>query len=179
MRLGRILLIIIPIILSISYVSAVCDSGQIDINTATVEELDEIVYIGLARAEQIIVLRPFSSVEDMIRISGIGDVYLNSIKEQGLACVEEEKTKEEEIVEEKGAVEGSAEILVEIVTEESPPIEKELDVINLNPKVIKSGDDMENLNKNNYAIYGLVGFCVLLGVLFLLRKSRYKKNEFR
>jgi len=49
----------------------------------------------------------------------------------------------------------------------------------LNPKVIKSEDDNENLSKSNYAIYGLVFFCVLLVVLFILRKNKYNKNEFR
>jgi competence protein ComEC len=33
-------------------------------------------------------LRPFSSVDDMVRISGIGSARLRDIKGQGLACVE-------------------------------------------------------------------------------------------
>jgi len=172
---------VIFILLSINSISAVCDSGQVDINTATVEELDEIVYIGLSRAEQIISLRPFDSVDDMIRISGIGEVYLNAIKEQGLACVEEEGTGEvvEKSVEEESSVaEEDVKIVVEIETIESSPKEIMLETISLNPKVIKSEDDMENPNKNNYAIYGFVAFSVLMAVLFMVRKNRYRKNEF-
>jgi len=56
---------------------------------------------------------------------------------------------------------------------------KERETIVLNPQVIKSEDDNENLSKSNYTIYGLVFFCVLLVVLFILRKNKYNKNEFR
>lgn len=193
----RIILILLFIFL-ISGVSALCEEGQIDINIASAEELDEIVYIGPARAEQIIALRPFDSVDDMIRISGIGEIYLSAIKEQGLACVngqeeeieeedeteepveeaeeDKETTKEENVVEEHQEIEERPEI-EEISSRETEPIE--LQTINLNPKVIKSEDDNENLSEGNYAIYGLVFFCVLLVVLFILRKNKYNKNEFR
>ena len=59
----------------------------VDINTAGVDDLDRIVNIGPSRADQMLGLRPFSSVEDMIRISGIGEASLAEIIEQGLACV--------------------------------------------------------------------------------------------
>ena len=59
----------------------------VDINTAGVSDLDRIVNIGPSRADQMLGLRPFSSVEDMIRISGIGEASLAEIVEQGLACV--------------------------------------------------------------------------------------------
>lgn len=180
MGLERILLIILLTIILTNLSSALCKEGQIDINTASAEELDEIVYIGISRAEQIIFLRPFDSVDDMIRISGIGEVYLSAIKEQGLACISGEETREEipeESVEEttKGVVEKYQET-AETRKQETTPIE--LETISLNPKVIKSEDDMENLNKNNYAIYGFVFFSVLMAVLFIVRKNRYKKNEF-
>ena len=61
--------------------------GCVDINTAGVDDLDRIVNIGPSRADQMLELRPFSSVEDMIRISGIGEASLADIIEQGLACV--------------------------------------------------------------------------------------------
>jgi competence protein ComEC len=65
-----------------------CREGQIDINTASKEELDRIINIGPVRAAEIIRLRPFSSVDDMIRIRGIGPARLGDIKAQGLACVQ-------------------------------------------------------------------------------------------
>lgn len=59
----------------------------VNINTASHEELQMIVHIGPERATELISLRPFSSVDDMIRITGIGPVRLQEIKDQGLACV--------------------------------------------------------------------------------------------
>jgi hypothetical protein len=65
-------------------------SGCVNINVAGFEALQEIIHIGPDRANQIISLRaqrPFSSVDDMTRISGIAAVRLADIKTQGLACV--------------------------------------------------------------------------------------------
>jgi len=59
----------------------------VDINTASLAELQRISHIGLQRANQILALRPFSSVDDMIRIQGIGSARLHDIKQQGVACV--------------------------------------------------------------------------------------------
>ena len=178
----RIILILLFIFL-ISNISALCEEDQIDINTASAEELDELWGIGTVKAKAIIDSRPFGSVDDLIDVYGIGNVTLNNIKEQGLACVngqeeedEEEAEKKEEINEERPEIEERQE-MEELPSRETEPIE--LQTINLNPKVIKSEDDNENLSKSNYAIYGLVFFCVLLVVLFILRKNKYNKNEFR
>lgn len=64
-----------------------CVTGQIDINSASQEELDRIIHIGPERAGQIVRLRPFALVDDLIRVKGIGPVRLDEIKAQGLACV--------------------------------------------------------------------------------------------
>ena len=177
MEMSRGVFVLTIFILLPVNISASCDKDQIDINTASVEELDEIVYIGKARAEQIIALRPFDSVDDMLRINGIGDVYLSAIKNQDLACVDEDEIKEEE--EEKGQEREVNEEYQEIEEDPKETTPIELQKISLNPKVIKSENDNENLSKSNYAIYGLVFFCVLLIVLFILRKKKYHKNEFR
>jgi competence protein ComEC len=63
-----------------------CEPGQVDINSAGDDELQRIVEIGPDRAQQILQLRPFSSVAAMDRISGIGPARLESIIEQGVAC---------------------------------------------------------------------------------------------
>ncbi len=68
----------------------------VNINTAPKEELEKIIHIGSSRAEQIINLRteaPFSSVDDLGRVAGIGSSRLVDIKEQGLACVDEPQPK--------------------------------------------------------------------------------------
>lgn len=60
----------------------------VNINDASIEEVQEIIHIGPARAQDLIDLRPFDSVDDLERIKGIGPARIADIKAQGLACVE-------------------------------------------------------------------------------------------
>lgn len=62
--------------------------GCVNINSASMEDLQRIHQIGEARAEQMLELRPFSSIQDMTRISGIGDARIAEIEEEGVACVQ-------------------------------------------------------------------------------------------
>jgi competence protein ComEC len=64
-----------------------CAPGQVDINIASPSELERIIHIGPARAADIVRLRPFGSVDDLVRVSGIAAVRLQDIKAQGIACV--------------------------------------------------------------------------------------------
>ena len=75
------------ILIQISFIYAVCKDGQIDINTAEKEELTELIYIGEVRADRIIESRPFSSLDELTKVNGIGEVILEKIKKQRLACV--------------------------------------------------------------------------------------------
>lgn len=61
--------------------------GKVNINTATVAELQRIVHIGPERAQEIIRLRPFTSLDNLSRVSGIGPAGLADIKAQGVAYV--------------------------------------------------------------------------------------------
>lgn len=61
---------------------------KIDINTAPLEDLIKIAYIGEVRARELISLRPFSSLDDLTRIRGIGEKSVEAIKKQGLAWVD-------------------------------------------------------------------------------------------
>jgi len=176
-------------------ISSLCEEGQIDINSASAEELDEIIWVGPATAEKIINARPFESVDSLINVSGIGDIKLADIKEQGLACVNEE-TEEEEPVDTSDTEEVNEEVKEDIEAEEIEEDVKQkddeenniekveqkaivLETIKLEPKDIKSKSNSENLSKNNYAMYGFVIFCILLGFLFILKKNNFNKNEFR
>ena len=60
---------------------------QININTATLSQLDELTGVGATYAQRIIDGRPYSSVDDLDRVNGIGPATIQKIKEQGLACV--------------------------------------------------------------------------------------------
>jgi competence protein ComEC len=58
----------------------------VDLNTASSDELQQIIHIGPERAEEIAMGRPWSSVRALTRIHGIGQGRLSDIKEQGQAC---------------------------------------------------------------------------------------------
>lgn len=153
-----------------------CSEGQININTATVEELDNLSGIGPVKAQEIINTRLFNSVDELINVKGIGEKTLEKIKEQGLACVDENSKESEdensEVKEEKESIPTTA-----LVVEEKETMETEqLDVINLT-KNIKTENNNENENKGRYAVYGLVAFCFLLGLLFVIKKRKSRKDE--
>ncbi len=182
------------IIFLLSGIYAQCDSNQVNINSASAEELDKIVNIGPARAEQIINLRPFESVNDLIKINGIGDATLSEIKQQGLACVDEEsEEQEQEDEEEKEKESNEEEEDDEKDSDEEDSDEKEisrdiseghteinsiiLNPLNADAKTIKSEDNKENPGEG-LAFYGIIAFCGVFGALLLLNKRKYK-NEFR
>lgn len=50
-------------------------------------------------------------------------------------------------------------------------------MIKLSPKDIKSAKDKE-FSFSNYAKYGFMVFCVLLVILFVVKKDKFRKNEF-
>lgn len=96
-----------------------------------------------------------------------------STKEKKNDCEEEEESRAKES--ENDTTLSTEEEETEITNTEPQIIE----TINLNPKTIKIGDNSKDSSRN-YARYWLVGFCILLGFLFLLkiRKDRLNKNEF-
>jgi competence ComEA-like helix-hairpin-helix protein len=164
-----------------------CSEGQVNINFADAEELDELYGIGSVKAEEIINCRPFDSVDDLINVKGIGDATLEKIKEQGLACVsgsdEEEESEEnvEEDVEEISENKTGKNIKVRYVEAvEKEKIENkniDLETIDLNPKNIKRNIDIVE-EESNWTVYGLIAFFMLIVLLMLLKKREYK-NEFR
>lgn len=171
MKARKLVVLFLSIFILGLLVSAQCSEEQIDVNTASKGELVKIYQIGDARAEQLISLRPFNSVDDLIRIQGIGETRIQQIKEQGLACVDFQEEVEglEEPVENM-----SYEIpVIEKISETKP---ETLDTISLNPKDIKSENSFSGKG-NSYAVYGFVALSVLVGILFLVQKNKYK-NEF-
>ncbi len=72
---------------SVNEPPAEANDGCIDINHASLDELQQIIHIGPERAQELVDLRPFNKVDDLTRIKGIGNARIADIKEQGLACV--------------------------------------------------------------------------------------------
>jgi len=69
------------------FASGVFAVEMVDINKATIAQLDTLTGIGPVYAQRIIDGRPYSSVDDLDRVKGIGPATLQKIKTQGLACV--------------------------------------------------------------------------------------------
>jgi len=171
----RWLVILTFFVFSVVFVSSLCEEGQIDINTASETELQDITQIGPARAKEMLTLRPFSSVDDMIRITGIGENNINSIKSQNLACVDDENTEEEK----EEVVNNETAPVEEIAIKETTPKNIELQPIELNTKAIKSEGNSQLSDKKSNAFYGLFALVILLSLLFLIKgiKIRKKRNE--
>ena len=85
----------------VSVASADCQNNQININSASSNELEKLNGIGPVYAERIIEGRPFESVEDLVRINGIGEKTLKKIGLQDLACVEDKIVRVDEKSDEK------------------------------------------------------------------------------
>jgi competence ComEA-like helix-hairpin-helix protein len=55
-------------------------SLRVNINTATVEELERLPGIGPARARLIVTNRPYQSVDDLTKLQGIGSKLTNDLR---------------------------------------------------------------------------------------------------
>ncbi len=82
-------LIFLFILFFISFPAFTLTAGGVEINMASPQQLETLTGIGPVKAQAIIDARPFSSVDDLLRVKGIGEKTLQKIKDQGLAYVGE------------------------------------------------------------------------------------------
>jgi competence ComEA-like helix-hairpin-helix protein len=82
---NKFILIFITLLLCTSNAFAI---EKIDINTANLQQLDQIIGVGPVTAQKIIDARPYSSIDDLLRVKGIGPATLQKIKEQGIVCID-------------------------------------------------------------------------------------------
>jgi len=177
------IIVFVMIVLILTFISAECSENQVNINTADKNELMKIKYIGDSRAEQLISLRPFNSIDELIRIKGIGETYLQRIKEQGLACVDNQENSNEIKIAEKhkkktNETENSSQKENKtLLKKENLTKTSQIQVIKLNPQVIKTLNSEKNKEKENYALYGFIAFSFLIIVLSAIKQYKDKKNE--
>ncbi len=198
------LIFIFAAIILINFISAECNETQVDINVATVEELDLIVHVGNVTAWKIINLRPYISVDELEKVSGISAGYVSDIKTQGLACVDESTIPES--ANEQNDDENSSQS-VENSEDEETPIENSEANETLNKQVSITADVVDNseeeqketapqvikLNQNadtqdiksensfwnlrdNYALISLIVFSAIIAFLLVL-KNKTRKSE--
>jgi len=170
----KILLLFVLLILT-EFILAECNESQVNINTASAEELDRIKWVGPSTATNIINSRPFESLDDLLNVYGIGEIKLQDIKAEGIACVEGDGLEDnEEINESEKENETKKIISVNISTKEKEVV---IEPINITPKNINT--DVSELFKGKYALIGLIIFLVLITFLLLLKLKIRSKNEFR
>ena len=166
----RYFVLILLLIIFVPIISAVCEDNQIDINSASLEELDELTGIGPVYAGRIVESRPFESLEDLIEVNGIGEITLQKIKDQGLACVvgDDEEIKEEVIEEDREEVieeDREKEVAEENILSLNDS-EKKVETISLNSKVANEKDDLVYSSKNaqvvDYLPYGFALFLIFI-----------------
>jgi len=205
----KLVFLVILIFMLVPGILPSCNSDQININTASKSELEEINHVGNATAIEIINSRPFDSLDDLINVKYIGEVTLEKIKNQSV-CVETseesgdsenekntEKNSSENIENEKidydfndndstkennkNSLEKEDNKEPEIIKLSSSKTKQDKSKNSSDPKVIKKTNSFNfQKNKSKYASYGLGIVTVLvLGLMLIKYRKNRYKNEFR
>jgi competence ComEA-like helix-hairpin-helix protein len=167
-------------LISISLVHATCEG--VDINSASLDELDQLSGIGPVKAQAIIDTRPFTKLDDLIDVYGIGPATLEKIKSQGLACVEGENLvssegqshEEEEPTHELRSLEEIKNQQTGSSIVENPQNQESENIINLNQHEQQDTVDTVYKSRNElireYSIYAFAVFLVFLMVIILIKR---------
>lgn len=88
MHFFRMLVVLVTLLASTSFAAApaAAATAPVDINAASVEQLEALDGIGAAKARAIVEFRdangPFASVDDLVKVRGIGDKLLAALRPQ-------------------------------------------------------------------------------------------------
>lgn len=115
-----ILFLILPIIFLPT--NRILAADRIEINTASLQELDQITGVGPALAQRIIDARPFSFIDDLLKVKGIGEKTLQKIKDEGLAYVQGQTQEVAPITQPQTTTQTPPEVPITQVTTEQPPV---------------------------------------------------------
>ncbi len=130
------------------------EAGKIDINAALLKDLVKIVHIGEVRAEELISLRLFYSLDDLARIKGISPERLEDIKKQGLAWVDPE--------------------LEPPKIEKTKPLDKGLAVV---AEPLKQGHLDRQIPKSLSIFLIAFGLAIFSGAIILILKRKLKPEQ--
>jgi competence ComEA-like helix-hairpin-helix protein len=165
---------IITILLMLSFCTA-CEG--IDINSASLEKLQELNGVGPVYAERIIEGRPFEEVSELIQIKGIGEKTLEKIKSQGLVCVDieddenlDDETPEEEDIEDLGETPSKLIEIKKIVEFDSKKI------INLNPQQDSKQTGETIYESNNEKVRNNILYAFSIFLIFVVAVLLWKNN---
>ena len=127
-------------------------------------------------AQKVINARPFDSVDDLVRVSGIKEGKLAKIKTQSLACVSDDSKEvddekvEEEIIGESEAIEENVEKTIVPVSANVVEVKKETEMILLNKGEVDD-EELIYVSKNakviDYLVYVFALFLIFI-IAFLI-----------